>query len=158
MSVISEAQSNNMGIQLYVEDYVAQLGRSASINVWIRERSPQWDLNMDLGNIDLALLSGYKLKKNWNAQMRVITVVEKSQVENAYEYLENLLDIARLKDVIPHVEIGDFENALQTAPQADVDFFGLPDNPELDKLRSYVELTRSACVFVVDSGNENILA
>lgn len=53
---------------------------------------------MDLGNIDLALLSAYKLKKNWNADMRVITVVEESQVEDAYIYLENLLDIARLKD------------------------------------------------------------
>ncbi|CAN5276778.1 amino acid permease [soil metagenome] len=157
-SIINEAQFNNMGLLLFVEDPVAQLGRRASINVWIREKSPQWDLSMDLGNIDLALLSAFKLKKNWGAEMRIITVVEESQVEEAYQYLENLLDVARLKDITPHVEIGTFKEALRTAPQADVDFFGLPKEPNLDELRTYVELTRSACVFVSDSGNENILA
>lgn len=157
-SIINEARNYNMGIQLYIEDPVAQLGRQASINVWIREKSPHWDLNMDLGNVDLALLSAYKLKKNWNAEMRLIVVVEESQVENAYKYLENLLEVSRLKDASAHVEIGSFEEALQTAPQADVDFFGLTKDPKIDELRSFVELTRSACVFVADSGNENILA
>ena len=158
LSILNEARHYNMGIQLYLEDPVAQLGRQASVNVWVREQSPHWDLNMDLGNVDLALLSAYKLKKNWNANMRIITVVEESQVENAYRYLENLLDVARLKGVSAHVEIGTFEEALQSAPQADVDFFGLTEDPKIDQLRTYVELTRSACVFVADSGNENILA
>ncbi|MCC5907889.1 MAG: hypothetical protein JJU13_16875 [Balneolaceae bacterium] len=147
-----------MGLLLFVEDPVAQLGRRASINVWIREKSPQWDLSMDLGNIDLALLSAFKLKKNWGAEMRLITVAEESEIEEAYQYLENLLDVARLKDVTPHVEIGTFKEAMRSAPEADVDFFGLPKEPDLAELRSYVELTRSACVFVSDSGNENILA
>jgi hypothetical protein len=156
--IINEAQLNKMGIQLYVEDVVAQLGRSATVNVWIREKGPDWDLSMDLGNIDLALLTAYKLKVNWNAEMRVITVVEDSEVENAYKYLQNLLDIARLKDATAHVEIGSFKEAMQNAPHADLDLFGLPENPDLEELRSYVERTRSACVFVADSGQENILA
>ncbi|PWN05483.1 Na-K-Cl cotransporter [Rhodohalobacter mucosus] len=158
LTLISEARANEMGVQLYVEDNVAQLGRSDSINVWLREQSPDWDLSMDLGNIDLALLSGYKLKKNWGARMRVIVVVEEGQEEAAHAYLEDLLDVARLKGVIPHVEIGTFEDALGNAPHADVDFFGLPDEPDMETLRSYVEQTRSACVFVADSGDENILA
>lgn len=158
LSIINEAKSLRMGVQLYIEDNVAQLGRSASVNVWMRERSPEWDLNMDLGNIDLALLSGYKLKQNWNAEMRLITVVEESEVENAHEYMENLLDVSRLKGVTAHVEIGTFEDALKTAPQADLDFFGLAADPDLEVLRTYVEITRSACVFVADSGRESILA
>lgn len=158
LSIINEAKSLRMGVQLYVEDNVAQLGRSASVNVWMRERSPEWDLNMDLGNIDLALLSGYKLRKNWNAEMRLITVVEEPEVEKAHEYMENLLEISRLKGVTAHVEIGSFEQALRSGPQADVDFFGFSADPDLDKLRSYVEITRSACVFVADSGRESILA
>ena len=157
-SIIEEISNYDMGLQLYFEDPVAQLGRQASVNVWISEEGPEWSLDMDLGNIDLALLSAFKLKKNWNADMRVITVVDESQVEDAYVYLENLLDTARLKDAIPHVEIGTFKEALQTAPQADVDFFGLPQKPIIDELRTYVELTRSACVFESDSGNESILA
>jgi len=157
-SIINEARMNKMGIQLYIEDPVAQLGRSASVNVWIRERSPEWDLSMDMGNIDLALLSAFKLAKNWGASMRVITVVDDSEVENAYRYIETLLDLARLSEVTPHVEVGSFEDALTAAPQADVDFFGLPEDPDLERFRSYVEYTRSACVFVADSGNESILA
>ncbi len=157
-SIINEARHNKMGIQLYVEDPIAQLGRSSAINVWIREQSPDWDLSMELGNVDLSLLTAYKLKMNWNAQMRVITVVEDSQVEEAYRYLDNLLDAARLPDVLKHVEVGTFNEALQNAPQADLDLMGLPNDPDLEQLRSYVETTQSACVFVADSGNENILA
>lgn len=157
-SIIQDARMYNMGIQLYGEDNVAQLGRSASINVWIKDKAPDWDLSMDLGNMDLALLTAYKLKMNWGAQMRVITVVDEPDVDKAYTYLENLLDLARLKNVNPHVEIGTFKEALTTAPQADLDLFGLPDEIDLDELRSYVDLTRSACVFVADSGKENILA
>jgi len=147
-----------MGVQLYVEDSVANLGRSASINVWLREKSPHWDISMDLGNVDLALLSAHKLQLNWKADLRVITVVDEKEIENAYNYLENLLSVARLKDATPHVEAGAFKDALKNAPQADVDFFGLPDDPDLDELRSFVEITKSACVFVADSGSENILA
>jgi solute carrier family 12 (sodium/potassium/chloride transporter), member 2 len=157
-SIINEARYYNMGIQLYIEDPVAQLGRQAAINVWIREKSPDWSLDMDLGNVDLALLSAYKLKKNWNAELRIITVVEEEETEKAYQYLENLLEVARLKDAVAHVEIGTFKEALKSAPQADVDFFGLPKEPNIGELRSYVELTRSACVFVADSGKENIFA
>jgi hypothetical protein len=157
-SIINEARINNMGIQLYAEDPIAQLGRSSSINVWIREQSPDWDLSMELGNVDLALLTAYKLKVNWNAQMRVITVVDESQVDEAYRYLHNLLDAARLPEAQPHVEIGSFKEAMKNAPQADLDLLGLPQDPDLDEFRSYVEITQSACVFVADSGNENILA
>ncbi|MDX1642511.1 MAG: amino acid permease [Balneolaceae bacterium] len=156
--ILSNARMNNMGIQLYIEDTVAQLGRTASINVWMRDKGPDWDLEMDLGNIDLALLMAYKLKINWNAKLRVVTVVDESEVENAYNYLENMLEVARLTDAEPHVEIGSFEDALENMPRADVDIFGLPEDPDLKTLRSYVELTRSACVFVADSGKENILA
>jgi amino acid transporter len=158
LSVIRQARINNMGVQLYVEDTIAQLGRSDSINVWIHEQGPNWDLSMELGNMDLALLTAYKLKKNWDAKLRIITVVEEPQVEQAYEYLENLLDVARMPDVIPHVEIGSFQGIMRDAPQADLDLMGLPEDPDLDKLRSFVEETQSACVFVADSGNENILA
>ncbi len=157
-SLISAARMQNMGIQLYGEDTVAQLGRSASINVWIHEQSPHWDLSMDLGNVDLALLSAYKLKTNWEADLRIITVVDESQVDEAYRYLDNLCDVARLTDVRTHVEIGNFKESLKSAPQADVDIMGLPMDPDLNELRTYIELTKSACVFVADSGRENILA
>jgi hypothetical protein len=157
-SIISEARMHDMGIQLYAEDNVAQLGRSATINVWIKDKGPDWDLSMDLGNMDLALLTAYKLKMNWGAQMRVITVVEEGEIDKAYSYLENLLSLARLKGVIPHVEIGSFKEALGTAPQADLDLFGLSDEIDMQELRSYVDLTRSACLFIADSGKENILA
>ncbi|TYP93352.1 transporter, cation-chloride cotransporter (CCC) family [Fodinibius salinus] len=158
LSLINQARLNNMGIQLYVEDTIAQLGRSETINVWIHEQGPDWDLSMELGNMDLALLTAYKLKVNWGAQMRVITIVDEPQVEEAYRYLENLLDVARIPDATPHVEIGTFQGIMEDAPQADLNLMGLPEKPDLDDLRSYVEKTQSACVFVADSGKENILA
>ncbi|MDZ7807206.1 MAG: amino acid permease [Gracilimonas sp.] len=157
-SIIEEAKIHQTGVQLYAEDNIAQLGRSASINVWLKEKSPDWDVGMNLGNVDLALLTAFKLKVNWGAKMRIITVVEEHEVEKAYKYLENLIELARLSGATAHVEIGTFEEQLKTSPQADLDIMGLPDSADLDTLRSYVELTKSACLFVSDSGKENVLA
>ncbi|MCB9627582.1 MAG: hypothetical protein H6725_09450 [Sandaracinaceae bacterium] len=53
---------------------------------------------------------------------------------------------------------GEIEQCLANAPQSDLDIFALPHEPDLSLVQRSVELTRSACLFLGDSGNESALA
>ncbi len=157
--LIDMGRSQNMGVLVFVDEPVAGLGQKQSINVWVRDQSPDWEISMDLGNIDLALLTAYKLAENWDAQIRVVTAIPKPKhLEAATRFLENMLDLARLLDIEIVVETTDFKTALNNAPRADLDLFGLPDPVDFDFMQDVMKARRSACMFVKDSGDENILA
>jgi hypothetical protein len=51
-----------------------------------------------------------------------------------------------------------FNEYLHTAPQADLNIFGLQPAPDFDTIRSLVDTTDSTCMFVRDSGRESALA
>ena len=114
---------------------------------------------MDIGNLDLPLLTAYKLSKNWDAQMRLVTVIDDpSEHENARAFMETVTDLARMPGAEVQVMEGAFKDAVPHAPQADLNIFGLPPGPDFDFMRSMVDQTRSSCLFVADSGQESALA
>ena len=66
-AIIDEADREELGTLLYAPHPRAALGQRQTINIWIRDRSPDWRVRMDIGNLDLMLLVGYKLAQNWDA-------------------------------------------------------------------------------------------
>ena len=157
--VIAQATALKLGTLIYAAHPVASLGQRRHINVWIRDRSPNWRLSWDIGNLDLSILAAYKLMRNWNAQMRVITVIEdENEEENARRFMSRLVDLARIPDTEVVVARGAFNTYLAEAPQADLNIFGLVPNPDFDVIRRLVETTSSTCLFVQDSGRETALA
>ena len=54
--------------------------------------------------------------------------------------------------------MGTLDDVLMRAPQSDLDIFSLPAEPDLEAVRRSVALTRSACLFLGDSGKESALA
>ena len=56
-----------------------------------------------------------------------------------------------------HVLIGDFKDAMSSAPSADINLFGLADTLPFVLMRQAPEMTKSSCLFVRDSGLENVL-
>ena len=157
--VIAQATALKLGTLIYAAHPVASLGQRRHINVWIRDRSPNWRLSWDIGNLDLSILTAYKLMRNWNAQMRVITVIEDENEEaNARRFMSRLVDLARIPDTEVVVAKGNFNTYLIEAPQADLNIFGLVPNPDFGVIRRLVETTSSTCLFVQDSGRESALA
>ena len=157
--VIAQATALKLGTLIYAAHPVASLGQRRHINVWIRDRSPNWRLSWDIGNLDLSILTAYKLMRNWNAQMRVITVIDdESEEENARRFMSRLVDLARIPDTEVVVAKGNFNTYLAEAPQADLNIFGLVPHPDFDVIRRLVETTNSTCLFVQDSGRESALA
>lgn len=157
--IVLKAQRRSMGVALFHDEPVARLGTRSAINVWITDQSPDWEIRFDLGNVDLALLFAYKLQQQWEADVRVVTAVENGEhVESARDFLENVLELARLTEFDIDVEQREFREAVRRAPHADLEIFGLPEEPDFEFMHQIVELRESACLFVSDSGEENILA
>ncbi|MEL7360707.1 MAG: amino acid permease [Bacteroidota bacterium] len=153
-----EARRQRVGTVLYAPHLRAGLGQRQYVNVWIHDRSPDWRLSMDIGNLDLSLLLAYKLKRNWDGLIRLITVVDAAEAERARHFLDRLIDLARLPDATPVVGTGTFRDFVQTAPHADLNLLGLMPDPDFDVMRGMVTTLGASCLFVRDSGDENALA
>jgi len=157
--VIQKASESRLGVLLFADPPKAGLGRRKSINLWIEDRSPNWDITMELGNMDLAILIAYKLKRNWKASLNLITFVKKKHyVEAAHEYLTNLIELARIPNAQVYVVLGGLESDIAETPLSSLNIFSLPPDPDLDFVRQMVNQTQSACLFTLDSGDENALA
>ena len=157
--IMREAARLQLGVLLYKSHSRSGLGERNTINVWIRDRTPDWDLGWDIGNLDLSLLTAYKLKRNWDAKIRIITVVkDEADSHRARTFMAELMDQARLPKTEVIVHIGSFREFVRDAPPADLNIFGLLRDPDFEFLESLGDQTGTSCLYVRDSGLENILA
>jgi len=157
--IIQESIRLEIGILLFSPHPTANLGRHKLINVWVRDRKGNWDLSWDIGNLDLSTLVAYKLKKNWKATIRIITVIEnEDEMDVAYQFLNALITAARLPETLTKVYVGNFKTKVQDAPSADINIFGMDEILSFDFINKMTNYTNSSCLFVKDSGHESILA
>jgi hypothetical protein len=154
------AAANRMGTALLATHPDAGPAAERSINVWVSDQSPEWAVGLRLSNLDLALLLGYQLSRNWGATITLICVVaDETSRTGAEAHLSDLIDLGRMpKGTRSIVEVGHFHNVLASAPHADVNILGLPSTIDLSFVRRVVAATSASCVFVRDSGDESALA
>ncbi len=157
--VIKESIRLEIGVLLYSSHPTALLGKRNMINVWVSDRTDNWNLGWDIGNLDLSTLIAYKLKKNWEATIRLIIVIrDEKEKENADKFLKSLINLARLPQTLTEVHVGNFMEIVGQAPSADLNIFGMDENLRFDFVKSMTMKTGSSCLFVKDSGHESILA
>ena len=157
--VIKESIRLEIGILLYSGHPTARLGERNIINVWVRDRKGNWNLGWDIGNVDLSTLIAYKLKKNWDAKIRLITVIDdENEKENAGNFLNSLINLARIPKTMTEVHVGKFKDIVETMPSADINIFGMEENLSFEFIQEMTHKTNSSCLFVKDSGHESILA
>ena len=158
-SIVDRATSEELGAILFAAHPKAGLGRRQTVNVWIRDRTPDWEISMDIGNLDLSILIAYKLRRNWGAHLRLIMVVaDEEEHENARQFFNDLLTLARIPDAEVIITGGSFGDAIANAAGADLNIFGMLSDPDLDFARRMIGETDSSCIFVRDSGQESALA
>jgi len=158
--VIKEAKRQRMGVALFVKHETAGLGRRRRVNLWIPDRGPEWKMEMELENLDLAVLLAYRMMESWGAKLTVIAAVEdESHKGQAEKFLARLVDLARLPAATAaHVADGDFGRYASNAPEADLNIFPLPAELNAEFLWSLRDATGSSCLFTRDSGDESALA
>lgn len=157
--IIEEAARLQLGVLVYAHHHTLGVGKKEVINVWIRNRAPEWKISWDIGNLDLSILVAYKLKRNWNAKIRLVTVVDNpEQEQQARRFMAELIDLARLPKTEIGVYVDNFNSLIKNAPQADLNIFGLDPHPNFDFMDRMVDETKTTCLFIRDSGLENIFA
>ena len=157
--VIKESIRLEIGVLLFSAHPTARLGQRNTINVWVRDRKDNWSLGWDIGNLDLSTLIAYKLKTNWDAKIRLITVIDdEKEKDNALTFLKSLVTLARLPQTLTEVHVGDFRTIVNQAPSADINIFGMEESLTFEFIKEITTRTNSSCLFVKDSGHESILA
>lgn len=158
--VIKVAKAKEMGACVLYLHESALLGRERSINIWIRDQSPNWTLGLRLANLDLAILLGYQLCRNWEGQITLISAVRsEAHLESVRLFLTTLARDARLpQNTQIYAQQGDFPQVLREAPRADLNIFGLATETNLEAMSKLSHATRASCLFVLDSGNVSAIA
>ncbi len=140
----------------------AGFGQRAVINLWVQRAPDTWRTKaaFDSGNLNLNLLTGYRLGRQWRATLRLMTVIaDEADRGPAERFLDALCDLARMPPRTERVVLtGAFTEMLRAAPPCDVSVFGIKPDPDFAQLLTWVEATHSTCVFVRDSGRESALA
>ena len=115
---------------------------------------------MHNANLDLPVLVGHLLSAPEGATLRLATVVRAIEDRSsAFEFLQRLVDQGRLgNDTEVFVGDGDFLEVAAASPYADVHLFGLPTTIDKERLIEIRDACGGACVFLLDSGQESILA
>lgn len=157
--VIKECIRLEIGCVVYQQHPTALLGQRDTINVWLSSRKDNWNLGWDIGNLDLSTLIAYKLMKNWQAKIRLVMVIaNESERENAENFMQQLISLARLPETLTEIFVGNFRAILPDAPRADLNIFGMDADLRFEFVEEMTQATNSSCLFVKDSGHESILA
>ncbi len=150
LKLIEEAAKHELGTLVLRQHPRMAFGMQKNINLWLRDQSPNWHL---------AVLIALQIQLNWDGKVNLITVTtRKDEVRRANQFLDRINDQARLPSSTELlVMVGSFEEALQKAPRGDVNILGLGEKVDFDFIRRSADLSKSSCLFVQDSGNENVL-
>lgn len=148
--MIKEAHKDELGVVALRQHPRVAFGMQKNINLWLREKSPNWHL---------AVLLSLHLQISWGGKLNLIaTAAEESEKERIVGFLERLSDLARLPSMTEfHVLVGSFQDTIAAAPRADVNIFGIGEEPSFDFMRGATDWTNSSCLFVKDSGMESAL-
>lgn len=128
--------------------------RCKKITLWVRDQSPNWELSLNLSNLNYATLLAYQLKKNNHAKLSLRCVVnDEKNAEMAQSFLSELTQSARLGEgVNVNVLTGRFADHLKSGSQDDINIFGLAKQVKKSELLKIHRRCKTACLFVRDSG------
>lgn len=155
-NILDICRDNRIGALILHQDPEKEMREKKAINLWFSNTGPDWDLEDDLGDQDLVLLSGYKLKLNWNGRLSLIAETnEQAENSKARNYLELVTETAR----IPNAEIYTLSSDNQEGiPDCDLNIFPITETTNFDEMQDKIKFVKTACLFTLDSGNENALA
>ena len=160
--LFAETQRLEVGVMLFGLHPLAGMGRAEVINLWLTPQISNIPFSEKLqkGNLNLTMLMALRLHRSWQGSLHLITVVSSiEEVKLAQQYIEELRDLCRVPNQAKtFILVGEFESSIAQAPQSDMDFIGLPKEPNFDFTCRMLELTGSSCLFFRDSGNESAIA
>jgi solute carrier family 12 sodium/potassium/chloride transporter 2 len=149
--LIDLGRRHGLGLIILKQHPKVGFGNKKKINLWLRQESP---------NKDLAIIVSLQLAKNWEGALTLVRAVDSgSDIKRATTQLSKFRDATRMP---AHTGVcvlaGQFQETLVQAPEADINIFGLAETLDCKFLRESSGTFSTSCLFVRDSGAENIFA
>ncbi|MFC1561678.1 amino acid permease [candidate division KSB1 bacterium] len=147
--IIAIAQRDNLGLIILSLHPKVAFGQYEKINAWLSPGSP---------NINLSLLITLQLEKNWDADIKLITVIDdENDKRKANAFFNKIISESRMpSDTEKEIIVGDFKKALAETSGADINIFGISQEIDLKHLQEIVSSINRSCLFIRDSGRESI--
>lgn len=158
--LVKLARRTEVGAFVVAHHAKVGLGQRKLITLWVRHGDHDLTESFQGRNLNLTLLMGYRLARQWGAKLRLVTAVpEAEQAEDALLYLRELVDVARLqRDAECRAEVGTFEEVMKRLSASDLNILGLQHPPDFTGVHETVGLARCTCLFVLDSGRESAMS
>jgi hypothetical protein len=147
-----------MGVIISADENLKKDYDKNALAMLLEKGDSGWEATMELGNMDLALLAAYKLKRNWKAELHLLARINHAdEKDKARNFLRSLSELARIPNAEIHI-------CNQEEEKEELDRFNpsmciLPFNAKtpFEKIRSVSERLARPCLFTMDSGKENAL-
>ena len=154
------AKSGRMSLVLMSLHQENVFGQQKSVNIWVRDQSPDWNLGLYMTNVDMLALTAYKIAGNWKGKIRLCCAVSKEEYKRpTKKFFKNLISLARLgSNVEIFVTDESFSNALHSVDKADLNIFGHSDELTKQAMEDLTKNLGTTCFFVRGSGIESIMA
>jgi len=160
-TLIQHARATGVGVTLLGLHPKAGLGQRRRIRLWLRWQGVGWtpDEAFSVGSLNLTVLMGYRLMRQWGASLEIATVVPiDAEASHARLFLEEVADLTRLPDVSMRVMVGGFEESVQACEETDLSIMGLQRRPDFAFVSRMIDVSRGSCLMVLDSGRESARA
>jgi solute carrier family 12 sodium/potassium/chloride transporter 2 len=159
-AMLEHCRGRKLGLGLYQHHPRPGGVQHNEVTVWLSDRSPGWSLRLHMANLDLPVLLAILLTRK-GGRIRLATVVrDPSSMGDAEHWLRRLVDMGRLPaSTRTTVLQGDFIEALGHASvRSDLHLLGLGETVDKAQLEAFRQASGAACLFLVDSGQESLLA
>lgn len=145
------ATRNEMGFMLLCRSLKIKEIKSNNVNLWLRDKSPNWHLSV---------LLALHLQLNLDGNLNLISVAkDNTEYSKVFNFLKKLSDETRLPAKTNLIVLeGDFKEVLKSTPEAAINICGLTDLIDVTAIREVVDRLNGPALFVRDSGNESAFA
>ncbi len=175
-NLINEAESLQVGVMLFLPyDDSEAIDRSGAINIWLpdldrllqstggqsRDGILQLPDLLKLDNMNLAILTAYRLSRAWQSPLNLISVIDSDdERQNAEQVHAEIISQCRLpaKFACSTILTGACRECPAAAPKAGLQLFSIGSTlVDFDHFREIGEQTGTPCLFMKDSGLEDAL-
>ena len=161
-AVLEEFGRLHVGTLLWSVHPQARMGKGRVLNLWLPPSDPTRPMAESLREcrMNLGALTAYRIARVWSAELNLISVVDREDdVDDARAFLQEFKDLCRFPEPSQiQVMVGELDRWVGEGPQSDLDVMGLPRHDGLAFARRMLAVSRSSCVFAVDSGAESAVA
>jgi hypothetical protein len=157
-NVIKHSAASGIGVLLHASPREKVPSRRDRAAVWLRKPAAGWELDSELGDMDLALLTGHKLKRNWGADLDVIARMEEGDDrEEAEKFLKLVVELARIPNARTLTAVDGREAEAVGDSPPDLSVFPFVTQTGFNEMRRLSDQVGGVCLFALDSGEENVL-